>query len=139
MSLPRNEPAPLQLELAGVEGPDEIHVHLEPPPRTYGECEGKQARCEKACRHNTGIALGRERAGRRWKQGRRILPLWNPALAGCALHYAEKGGMELWAVGRALGISGEAVRLTIVKLVAKLRESGQAEDLIDAITGGASK
>ena len=127
---------PSQLELEGVPGPDRVTVTLLPPPKTYAECQGKQTNCHRACRFNTGIAVGRERAGRRWVQGRRILPLWNPALAGCALHHAEKGGMDLWEVGQALGITGEAVRLVMLKVGRKLKASGAADHIIEAVLGG---
>jgi hypothetical protein len=148
--------APLQLELDQVEGPDKLVVRLEPPPKTYGECEGKQEGCTKACRYNNGIALGREKAGRRWpheripiasrteaQRKRRTLPLWNPALAGCALGVSDsasgrdrKGNLDRVQVGNLLGITREAVRLHEKRALQKLKDAGQSDHLIEMLLGG---
>lgn len=46
--------------------------------------------------------------------------------------------MSLDAIGLELGITGEAVRLVMVKVGRKLKESGQADHIIEAIMGGLS-
>lgn len=44
--------------------------------------------------------------------------------------------MDLWEVGQALGITGEAVRLVMLKVGRKLKASGAADHIIEAVLGG---